>query len=216
VSYDSGGECGIPTQTRFPAPTATPSMSDEGWFSFVHGSATVVMVNTEFELGPGSTQWQFVTDALSGVNRSVTPWVIVGGHRPIYIVDDVPSGGSIDPAFAVLEPLLMKYQVDVVLVGHVHNAYVTCPVYNGTCVAPPAPGEYAGPVHISIGNAGQGLTPINNTTRPAWATYQASEYGYATLHIWNSTALDVQLFGDDDNGLRTTMSLRRSFPRAGW
>ncbi len=37
------------------------------------------------------------------------------------------DNGSRDPHFGdPLEPLFLKYQVDIVFVGHVHNAMVTC------------------------------------------------------------------------------------------
>ena len=33
----------------------------------------------------GSEQHAFVMQDLKGVNRSLTPWLVVGGHRPFYI-----------------------------------------------------------------------------------------------------------------------------------
>lgn len=213
-SYDSGGECGIATQTRFPSPTATSHYQDEGWYSFVHGSATIIMINTEFELGPGSTQYNFINDTLRAVDRSVTPWVIFAGHRPMYYVDDSSAGGTIDPQFQVFEDLLYTYKVDLVLVGHVHNAYTSCPVYQGKCISASGPGEYAAPVHVSIGNAGQGISPINPTKFPSWVNYQAAEWGYSTIHIYNATDMSIELYGDSDNGLRTTVNFHQNFPRS--
>ena len=211
-SYDSGGECGIATQTRFPSPTSTSHYQDEGWYSLVHGSATIIMINTEFEVGPGSTQYNFLNATLKAVDRTVTPWVIVNMHRPMYMVDDSEAGGSIDPQFQVFESLLYDYKVDLVLCGHVHNAYASRKVYQGKPVSAPY-GEYAAPVHISIGNAGQGLTPINTKTYPEWVVYQASEWGYSTIHIYNSTDMSVELYGDSDNGLRYTVDFHLNFPR---
>lgn len=45
-------------------------------------------------------------------------------------------------------------------------AYASCPMVNSTCVTPSTPGAYDAPVHVSIGNAGQGISPINNATHP--------------------------------------------------
>jgi hypothetical protein len=212
-SFDSGGECGVPTQTRFPAPTQDPHFQDQGWFAFTHGPVTIVTLNSEFAVAPGSDQYAFLEASLKAVNRSVTPWVIATMHRPMYYVDDSSAGGVIDPAFQVFESLLYQYKVDVMLVGHVHNAYASCPVYNGSCVTAPAPGEYDAPVHISIGNAGQGISPINPDKAPGWVLYRAAEWGYSTLHFWNETDMSVNLYGDDDDGLRWTTSVHRNWPR---
>ena len=58
-------------------------LQDQGWYSFTHGPITIVMLATEFEIGPGSDQFDFLNQTLSAVNRSVTPWVFVLGHRPM-------------------------------------------------------------------------------------------------------------------------------------
>ena len=36
-------------------------------------------------LPAGTEQYDFIVADLKAVNRSVTPWLIVGGHRPFYI-----------------------------------------------------------------------------------------------------------------------------------
>ena len=76
-SMDSGGECGIPTQVRFPSPTQSSGGQDAGWWSLTHASATVIMLNTEMAVGPGSDQYSFLESTLKAVDRSVTPWVIL-------------------------------------------------------------------------------------------------------------------------------------------
>ena len=140
---DSGGECGVVTNTIFPESIQ--------WRALVHGAVTVLMLNSELSVAQGSPQWNFTRDALAAVDRAVTPWVVVAFHRPLYLVSRSasPTGpaGVRDPNFAPLEPLFVEGGVDAVLVGHVHNALVTCPVNNSVCGA--------GPVHVCIGNAGQ-------------------------------------------------------------
>jgi hypothetical protein len=43
-------------------------------------------------------------------------WIVVGGHHPMY------NGGSVDPKMqSAIEPLLAKYNVDVMFTGHVHS-----------------------------------------------------------------------------------------------
>src|SRR5690606_23807542 len=57
--------------------------------------------------------------------RGVRPWVMVGGHRPVYSLHDADSDGK--PTLfaaslqAAVEPLFHKYDVDVYWCGHVHG-----------------------------------------------------------------------------------------------
>lgn len=72
------------------------------------------------QVGPGSDQYDFMEQTLAGIDRSVTPWVVLMGHRPMYYVDDNAAGGTLDTHFQAFESLLMKYKVDLVAWGHVH------------------------------------------------------------------------------------------------
>jgi hypothetical protein len=116
----------------------------------------------------------------------------------MYFVDDIP-GGTIDPNFQAFEPLLVQFQVDLCLWGHVHNAYASCPVNAGKCVTTPQANGYLAPVHVSIGNGGQGLTDVYNKTMPEWATFQGSYWGYSTWTNSNATDAVVSLYRNSDN-----------------
>ena len=239
-SADSGGECGIPTQTRFPSPTQSSHMQDQantinrarpppttpsarsnphpasisqGWWSIEHGSATIIMSNTEMQVGPGSDQYVFFEETLKAVDRSITPWVIFLGHRPMYWVSPSAAGGYRDPMFGAFEGLLMQYKVDLVLWGHVHNAFASCPMYNSSCVTAPAPGAYDAPVHACIGNAGQGLSGVNNATKPDWVRWQMNEWGYSSIHLWNATTLTMNLYNETDSTVQHEIVISRTFPR---
>ena len=68
---------------------------------------------------------RFITEDLAAVNRSMTPWVIVNLHRPIYSTSS--SGGSLSSVTGVandlraaLEDVFYKYQVDLTIAGHDH------------------------------------------------------------------------------------------------
>lgn len=59
---------------------------------------------------------RFIVDDLSNVNRTITPWVVVNGHRPIYTSSS--SGGSLASVTTVardlrtsLEDVLYTYEV---------------------------------------------------------------------------------------------------------
>lgn len=75
---DSGGECGVP-MTRL---LNTPRMSyNEQWYSWDIGNVHIVAMNTEYDFSRGSPQYKFLEEDLASVDRTVTPWIIFGGHR---------------------------------------------------------------------------------------------------------------------------------------
>jgi len=73
---------------------------------------------------------------LRAVDRSVTPWIVVSGHRPLYSSEDsytsVDTGVTMKTSFggwgnsygknlrAAFEGLFLKYGVDLYINGHVH------------------------------------------------------------------------------------------------
>lgn len=115
------------------------------WYSFEYGMLHYVMIDTETDFakapdGPGGSaglnsgpfgetadqQLAFLAADLASVDRAVTPWLVVGGHRPWYTT----GGGGCAPCQAAFEPLLYKYGVDLAIFGHVHNSQRFQPVYN--------------------------------------------------------------------------------------
>jgi hypothetical protein len=188
-------------------------MQDQGWWALTHGPVLFIMSNTEKAYGPGSDQYAFFVDTLEAVNRTATPWIVFMGHRPMYYVSDSKAGGTRDATFAVVEPLLYQYKVDLCLWGHVHNAYASCPMVNSTCVQAPAPGAYDAPIHASIGNAGQGLSGINEKTHPKWVVWQMNQWGYSGLHVWNATHLTLDLLDDATGTVQHEIVISRTYPR---
>ena len=88
-------------------------------------------------------------------------------------------------------------------------------MYNSSCVAASAPGAYDAPVHISIGNAGQGISAINPKVFPKWVKYQRAEWGYSLIHLYNSTHMSVDLYDDDagESSIQYSAAITRTFPR---
>jgi len=54
------------------------------WYDFNYGSVHTIMMSSEHNITVGSPQYTFLEDSLKNVDRSVTPWVIVEMHRPMY------------------------------------------------------------------------------------------------------------------------------------
>ena len=199
---ESEGECGVPMSKRFLMPTSTKS-NGVFWYSFNHGIVHTVVISSEHDLAVGSPQYKFLEDDLENVDRSVTPWVVLETHRPLY---EGESGEHWMPNTIVgeamrdeIEDLLYTYRVDLVLGGHYHEYHRTCNgLYQGVC-------DSNGPIHITIGAAGAQLDDFYaavTTYDKAWtAFYLPGVYGYGKL-IGNETAMQFQFIrhGNDDDG----------------
>lgn len=194
---DSGGECGVATLARFPMPYANAEdpRGLGAWYSFEQGPVHFVMLDTEMAIAPGSSQFAWLEADLTAVDRAVTPWVILMGHRPMY------TGNIIDPHFSTIEPLLFDKKVDLCLWGHVHNAQVTCPVFQGKCTQ-------GAPIHAVIGNAGQSLTKFPEPKAP-WSVYQGMEFGYSAIEVQGASLLTMRFFANIGNELHYTFNITK-------
>ncbi|KAM7220829.1 acid phosphatase [Rhypophila decipiens] len=186
------------------------------WFSFEYGMVHVVMIDTETDfddapdqpggsagLGAGpfgysSPIWQqleFLEADLASVDRSITPWVIVAGHRPWYST----GTSSCKPCQEAFEPLLYKYGVDVAIFGHVHNSQRFAPTVNGTADAAGMNNPKA-PVYLVAGGAGniEGLSAVGaNKTTNRFA--YADSFSYGTINFLSEQRLKIE-FVRSDNG----------------
>ena len=69
----------VPYSARF-------DMPNKGhWYSFEAGSVHFTIMSTEHDFCKGSKQYEWIEADLASVNRSRTPWIVFGGHRPMYI-----------------------------------------------------------------------------------------------------------------------------------
>jgi len=213
---DSGGECGIPTQARFrmPYPASSSSHSknpdDDGWYSWNQGPVHFLMMNSEMTAAKGTRQHNFLRHDLDSVNRTLTPWIIVMGHRPMYSSSQNATGIAIVNGLWIpdVEDLLLQHKVDLCLWGHVHNAEQTCPIYRGKCVD-------KGPVHAVIGNAGQALVEFSNKTRaPDWSVWRIAEFGYSTIEVNGSKNLTMKFWADSDHSLMNEFTIQGQLRRS--
>lgn len=177
------------------------------WYSFEYGMVHVVMFDTETDFadapdalggsagldsgpfGARNQQLEFLEADLASVDRTVTPWLIAGGHRPWY-----STGGSSNicgPCQAAFESLLYKYGADLAIFGHVHNSQRFQPVVNGTADLGGLNDPKA-PMYIIAGGAGniEGLSSVgSNVSYNAFA--YADDFSYATVSFQDSNHLQV-------------------------
>lgn len=222
---DSGGECAVPSANLFAMPGALGN-SSRLWWSASIGPIFTVHFSSELDSSPGGEMHTFVRDALASVDRSITPWVFVGTHRPLAIssTNDSPGGGDTTVAAILrnnIAPLFADVDgapVDLVLGGH-HHSYQRLAGLNGHGPAPggagnltiavPCPsGEgvpiYKGgvaPVYMDIGTGGAGFSTNVITPQPEWACVVQFWHGFARVTAHNSSSLHWQFINDIDGGV---------------
>jgi len=208
---DSGGECGVPATTLFPSPRRGV---DADWFAVTLGSIRVVSIDTEVDFTSTSPQGRWLARELASIDRTRTPWVVVGGHRPGVIdstdgPDDrpAPPAGKLNPSdLSVMEllqehvwPLLVRYNVTLAFGGHNHVYQRSCawsvvePGAADGCVAYSSTRddgvavyvEPGAPVNIVVGTGGAQHT--YNGHGHAFTEKSFYKFGYVRLTALNRT-----------------------------
>lgn len=141
-----------------------------------------------------ATQLAWFAADLSAVDRSVTPWIIVTAHVPLYCSGD-PGPADL---MADVEPLLLRYHVDLHIVGHEHIYESTWPVGPNGKVAGQSFVNPSAPVHVVTG-AGGAPAFDDPATPPAWSRKQIQRWSYSRLTVWNSSALTLQQVDNMNN-----------------
>jgi hypothetical protein len=154
------------------------------------------MLSSEHDMSPDSPQGRWIEKDLSSVDRSVTPWVFVTFHRPIYD-SETHEGERITTEHLreMVEPVFVKYNVDLVFAGHIHLYQRTCRVAKGRCVkdsedvAPlfanstfSGDSGYRGIPQITIGSAGMNLE-YGPFLPEEWPIVQKFQFGIGRIQI---------------------------------
>ncbi|KAJ5771641.1 hypothetical protein N7520_002170 [Penicillium odoratum] len=196
------------------------------WYSFEYGMAHIVMINTETDFtdapdgtdgsakldsgpfGKADQQIDFLKADLASVDRTVTPWLIVAGHRPWY-----STGGSdniCDSCQDAFEELFYTYGVDLAVFGHVHNSQRFTPIYNGTVDSANLTDPKA-PMYIIAGGAGniEGLSDVG--TEPDYTEFAyADDYSYATLKFLDEQNLQIDFIRSSTGAVLDSSTLYKS------
>ena len=200
--HDSGGECGVPVSYRF-------KMPDNGngvwWYSYEYGMAHFTVFSTEHNFTLGSPQYQWLLNDLKSVDRTVTPWLILIGHRPMYSSEKYPSDYRVTLGMQeALEDMTFDYQVDVALWGHYHAYERTCTVYKQKC-------NPQGTTHIVIGTAGY-RADSNGTYDKPWSVYFEPSHGYGRMTVVNSSVLLWEFVRNRDSVVADSVWIKRRHP----
>ncbi|CAF2126035.1 unnamed protein product [Rotaria magnacalcarata] len=197
-AYDSGGECAVPMIHRFHSPSNGNSLF---WYSFDVGPVHIIYYSTEHDFRHTSPQYAWLEQDLRSVDRSRTPWIIVGSHRPMYASEtDEPYDFTKIILQLSLESLFYKYHVDVNLFAHKHSYERTCPMFQQKCVSD-------GITHVLIGMAGQDIDS-GQYSGAAWSIYHDQEYGYSQLWA-NRTYLYFSYYHNSDDMIADQFTLEK-------
>jgi len=169
------------------------------WYSFDIGPIHFLIFSTEHDFLPSSPQYEWLEKDLSSVNRTRTPWLIVGSHRPMY--SSLTFADFIRMRLQqYIEPLLYKYHVDLNLFAHIHSYERTCPLYQERCVED-------GVTHVLIGMGGHDLSH-GNYSRAEWSVYHDIEFGYTHIRA-NKTQLTFSYYHTKDDKLTDQFQLNK-------
>ncbi|KAF2730564.1 Metallo-dependent phosphatase [Polyplosphaeria fusca] len=175
------------------------------WYSFEYGMVHVTMIDTETDFanapdqpggsaglnsgpfGTANQQLDFLAADLASVDRSVTPWLIVAGHRPWYTT----GSGQCKPCQAAFESVLYKYGVDLAVFGHVHNSQRFLPV-NNKVADPKGMNDPKAPMYIVAGGAGniEGMSDVGANYSTNVFAY-ADDFSYASISLQDKNHLKV-------------------------
>lgn len=207
---------------RFRMPSQRVGGQGNFWYSYDHGLAHFVHIDTETDLGHGligpdegspefsgpfglmNQQINWLTKDLASVDRTKTPWVVVLGHRPFYN----SAGGICTNCSAAFEPLFHQYGVDLYFCGHSHVYNRQAPIYNNVT----DPNELNNPSstwYIVNGAGGHydGLDTLNYPLMPYTRYAQDTEYSWSKLIFHNCTHLTQQAIYSANNTVYDSATL---------
>ncbi|GAM89545.1 hypothetical protein ANO11243_075840 [Dothideomycetidae sp. 11243] len=199
---------------RFRMPSPQSGGQGNFWYSYDHGMAHFVHIDTETDLGHGligpdegspeysgpfgllNQQISWLQNDLASVDRKKTPWVIVLGHRPFYN----SAGDTCTNCTAAFEPLFHQYDVDLYFCGHSHVYCRNNPVYQN--VSDPNGLNNPSSTWYIVNGAGghyDGLDTLNYPLQSYTAYAQDTAYSWSKLVFHNCTHLTQQAIYSANN-----------------
>jgi hypothetical protein len=157
------------------------------FYSYQHGLVQIIVLSSYSDATVGSVQYEWLEQELQTMDRKITPWLLVSFHAPLYTTFQ----GHVDELEAVnmkqaMEPLFVKYGVNIVVSGHDHGFMKSHSLAFGQ-VDPTG----LSPIYLTLGAGGnrEEHPPGYRHEEPeAWvAERNLQEYGYGHLFVSNAT-----------------------------
>lgn len=184
-----------------------------GKLHFIMASSEVFFYFSEHGLALLPAEYAWLEQDLASVNRTATPWIVMGAHRPMYCSpnDDSDDCHSILSLMRdgivgkyALESLMYKYGVEMFFGAHEHSVEINYPVYqfmwDKNKTNADAFVDFDRPIHILTGAAGcpENQDPWQPVGNP-FSAARLNIYGYGRLHVKNETHLFWEVV-DDSTG----------------
>lgn len=154
------------------------------FYSINAGPVHFISTNCYGKTSQDSAQYRWLESDLSSVDRDVTPFVLVSSHCPWYStnINHYMEWQTLSMMHS-MEPLFLKYEVNLVITGHVHAYQRSLPVYNFTV-------QEGATVYIVVGDGGnrEGHAKGYIKPDPEWSAFHNdSSYGHGTATVYNSS-----------------------------
>ena len=186
-----------------------PGGTNGSFYSANVGLMHLVFLSSEvLALGPyggvtAAAQQAWLEADLAAVDRAKTPWVVAVHHRPFYCSNANswcgPKAWQKNVVRVALEPLYMRFGVDVVLSAHEHSVEYTWPVVDGKATQTDYQRPKA-PVHVTAGVAGcnetdgECLNPMGDAAGDwSWVRLAGDPQQYGYSRFWASNASSFHL-----------------------
>jgi hypothetical protein len=163
------------------------------WYSLDVPGVHMVFMSTEHPYDAGSAQFEWLENDLASVDRTVTPFVIVYGHKPMYSSNSY-HGSEVSLRDA-LEAMYIEAGVDLVIAGHDHFYERTWPVAAGSVTDKGQDSRFSrgAPIHLVIGIAGRSAYEELDEPQPEWSAYREnSSYGWTRL-VYDGEARELTM-----------------------
>ena len=158
------------------------------FYEVQHGLAQIIVLSSYSDTSPESVQYQWLEGVLQNIDRTITPWILVGFHCPLYTTFLGHNGEAQTVRMKKhMEPLFVVYGVNLIVSGHDHAYSRSHPV----AFDKRDPSNKA-PVYLTVGAGGNREQHSRAYLHPEqpeeWvATRDHSEYGYGNWFIQNAT-----------------------------
>lgn len=198
------------------------------WYSYDYGMTHFVHIDTETDLGNGlvgpdegspefggpfgsaNQQINWLTKDLASVNRTVTPWIVIFGHRGWYL----SSASACPTCQTAFENIFQTYGVDLYISGHAHIYERTAPVYQNV-IDPNGLNNPNATMYVTNGAAGHydGLDVFTAIQNYSVARTNA-DYAWTTLSFINRTHMTINTLWSANNTIFDTATLYKAHAKA--
>ena len=155
----------------------------------------IAMIDTDAWIYPpvfdfAAQQYAWLKADLARVNRTLTPYLIVIGHRAMYCTKNTdaecnaealtlrngrPTADDPTAREFALEPLLLESKTDLYFAGHTHHFEVTLPVAKGALTSHSFVNPTS-PIHIQSGIAGVDGQDLFAVPEQPWDAFRDTQY----------------------------------------